>query len=203
MSEDLQKVDDIPMFKEVISLSRVRLASTRGHVIIVEPGVPTRIPQALFIEAAKAGCAEYSSEMAKVFQQAFDGSEELKQEIKKEEIAADPDLTRLSELVRNAVQHVIQASAANPDLVTSNGQPRIPAVRAAFDAICASEGVDVELTINAEVVRDAMADIGALSSTAEYDTSKEGDRYPSELLSDDEVGGDLDAMLDRVADLEE
>ena len=53
MSESIESTEATS--KEILSLRTVRLASTRGHVAIIKPGIPTRIPNALFLEAAKTG----------------------------------------------------------------------------------------------------------------------------------------------------
>jgi hypothetical protein len=190
-----------PTHKQVLSLRDVRLASTRGHVILVDAGVPTTIPEALFVEAAKNGCVDYSPAMIEAFKSAVERAESLADG---EEPKDSMDV--INKLAKDAVKHVMLAAEDSPELLTAQGLPRVPVVRAAFETLCADAGVNGDVKITLDLVQDFYLQVQEEGDAVELDRSKEAGRpapVPKGNLADEEVGGDVSEMLERVAEQEE
>lgn len=171
--------------KQVISLARVRLASRMGHVVIVEPSKPTSIPEALYVEAAKAGCVDYNPQMFEAFKKALE-------QAAKQEDSAVPAAEPIDPmgLVKNAVRHVLIAADSAPELLTSQGLPRLPAIRAAFDKLCAEVPTTVDLKITSEMI--SLIYIEIQDETREQSAGAAESRYPKGANDGDlteEVGG--------------
>ena len=199
---DLTAGFEQPTNKEVIALRKTRLASTRGHIIIVEPGVPTRIPQALFLEAAKCGCVDYSPEMFNAFENAMAKAKETVET----DDGSDP-MQVADKHLKDAVRTVLLAAQDDPGLLTGQGVPRVPAVRAAFEELCARAQVNPQVNVNADLVQDYFLRVQEIAEGVELDMSREGGSTPDPRpmganLADEEVGGDVEEMLARVDDVE-
>lgn len=184
--------------KEVLALRRTRLASTRGHIIIVEPNIPTRIPAALFLEAAKCGCVDYNPQMLEAFKQAMANAAAA-------EVTGVPvvkDVIDVTRLAKDAVRQVLSHGSKEPELLTSQGLPRLPAVRAAYDMLCSEKHVEPELKITTDLIGTLYLDIQEemkpeAPAAARYPTG-----VPAGDLEGEEVGGDIEDTLSRVADQE-
>lgn len=184
--------------KEVLSLRRTRLASTRGHIIIVEPNIPTRIPAALFLEAAKCGCVDYNPQMLEAFKQAMANAAAAAVEGK----PAVKDIIDAAKLAKDAVRQVMLAGAKEPELLTSQGLPRLPAVRAAYDMLCGEKHVEPDLKVTTDLIGSLFLEIQdeikpEAPAAARYPTG-----VPAGDLEGEEVGGDIEGTLSRVADQE-
>lgn len=186
-----------PSHKEVISLRRTRLASTAGHVIMVEPGVPTRIPKELFVVAAQHGCVDYNPAMIEAFKSAMSQATESRNHSAPR---VEVDVTRL---IRNAVTQVLVAAKEDSTLVTSAGTPRVPAVRAAFNELCVAAGIEADGTkITQDVVATVYESLKQTDEGSESQGTDSVDRYPSSLEGE-EVGGLDEDMLERMTADEE
>jgi hypothetical protein len=187
--------------KEVLSLRQVRLASRRGHIIIVQPGIPTQIPEALFLEAAKNGCVDYNPQMVEAFKAAVASAARND--------AASPAVTKTAvdaaKLAKDAVRQVMLAGMKGPELLTSTGLPRLPAVRAAYDELCGVNHVEPELKITTDLIGAMYLDIQdeGVPEKAEDSSSRYPAGIPAGDLEGEEVGGDLEGALARVSDTEE
>lgn len=200
--------------KMVFSMSTVRLTCTKGQTAIVQAGVPKRIPRALFLEAAKAGCVDYDPRMIAALQAAVAAAE-----VAGEDGADDaPDFLSLA---KDAVRQVLLSAIEEPTLLTANGTPRVAAVRAAFELACENSGITTEFEINKELVESLSKEVLEAENAAELNTATLGEkdlraigdsRYsgtmnqdppPGGDLEGEEVGGDVGELLDRVAEAED
>lgn len=176
------------MKKQILSLRKVRLASTSGHVIIVEPGIPTEIPEQLFVEAAKQGCVDYNKQMIDAFRVAMENA------ATEAEVSLAAPSIDLVDLVRQSLKQVLLAD--DKTLLTSAGVPRVPAVRAAYEVLCAQHKVASELKVTPELVTDLFLNLQGENEPVS------NERYPvgveNDLDGDDEVGGVTDDLIERV-----
>ena len=180
------------MPKKVISLQNVRLASTSGHIILIPARKPTRIPDALYLEAAKNGCIDYDPKLAKAFVEAMAAAANEADE----EAAFDP-----SGLIREAVRKVM--IFGDKKSLTKDGIPKVAAVRSTLDILLAEEQISVDVAVDREIVydmfvelQDVVANEKAASELVQASKPAKGD------LTGEESGGDVDAMLDRVEPVE-
>jgi len=183
--------------KQVLALRATRLASVRGHIVLIPAGEPTWIPKALYLEAAKNGCVDYNPEMIAAFQAAID-------KVKEGELGED--MVDVDKIAKDAVRHVMLASATNPGIVTTTGVPRVAAVRIAFEELCADQGVKSDVKITTELVTDYYLQVQEEDDLTKAAVTEEA-RYPEGVaggdLEGEEVGGDIDAVLETVAPVEE
>jgi hypothetical protein len=184
--------------KQVLSLARVRLASTRGHIIIIEAGIPTTIPAALFLEAAKKGCVDYNPQMIEAFKAAMANATKQPAE------GTNPAAKNIDvmQIAKDAVRQVLLAGQKEPELLTSQGLPRLPAVRAAYDMVCGEKHVDTELKITTDLIGTLYLAIQEEAKPAEAPTPRYPAGVPTGDLEGEEVGGDIEGTLSRVAEQE-
>jgi len=191
-----------PTHKKVLALSRTRLAGTSGHVVIVEAGKPTRIPAALFLEAIKCGCVDYNPAMIKAFNDALVAAA-AEEEAEAGDQTSDEEekvgVAEINKMLMDAVRQVLIASETSPEVLTAQGMPRVPVVRAAFDNTCAELEIDPGVKVTSELVEEMYLRVQEQAEAVEHDVSKEGNRYPADLsgLGDGEVGGVTDELLER------
>ena len=182
-------------FKTVLSLRDVRLASTAGHIVQVKAGVPKRIPNVLFLEAAKNGCVDYNPQMIEAFRAAVERAESM------EDTDNVDDVDRM---MLDSVRQVLLAADDNPMLLTQDGSPRVPAVRAAYEHICATNHITSDVKITPDLVRDYYLRITEEIKPA---PQAEAPRYPDGIpqgdLEGEEVGGIDDELLESLSDVDE
>jgi hypothetical protein len=110
----------------------------------------------------------------------------------------------LMRVARDAVRQVMLAADSEPELLTAAGLPRLPAVRAAYDMLCDEQHVDAELKVTTDLVGTLFLEIQEESKPAPQ--AESATRYPGGVpegdLGDEEVGGDVEATLSRVAEQE-
>lgn len=181
--------------KQVFALKETRLASRRGHIIVVPPQTPTKIPRALFVEAAKNGCVDYSDEMVAALTSAAKSAKVATRE-------ADSEVDFLA-LAKSAVSHVLLAANKDPELLTSGGVPRLPAVRAAFEELCAAKRVKSDLKITSDLIARITVDLQSEVKPAELEQSRYPDGIPTGDLEGEEVGGVDPDVLERISGEEE
>jgi hypothetical protein len=186
--------------KEVISLSRVRLASTRGHIVIIEPTTPTRIPAALFLEAAKKGCVDYNPQMIEAFKFAMAKAAQAE--------GSEPNANETSPIepmkfVKDSVRQVLAAGASEPELLTAQGLPRLPAVRAAFDAMCGEAHVDTDVKVTTELIGTIYLEIQEELKPTPALTARYPSGVPQGDLEGEEAGGLDEATLERLSQIKE
>jgi hypothetical protein len=124
----------------------------------------------------------------------------LEADVVAESVPAGPDQQGLAEV---AVRQVLIAAANSPELLAATTQlPRVPAVQAAFEAICADNGVKPEFKISRDIVT---AIYERISQTEDTHAPNPGVAVNSEPsfggdLEGEEVGGDVEDMLSRVGE---
>jgi hypothetical protein len=149
--------------KKIISLRDVRLATTTGHVALIKARIPTEIPEALWLEAARNGCVDYSAEMVKAFAEALKdiaGSDE--------DQVFDP-----AQQVREAVRNVMLFG--KDDHFTAQGVPKVMAVRAALEA----EGETPDVPVTKDLVYDFYLELEGESEDEPAQEPDDGSRYDS------------------------
>jgi hypothetical protein len=185
--------------KQVVSIANVRLASTAGPVILVEAGKPTWIPNVLFSEASLRGCVDYDPRMIEMFRS-------LEAGVTGEPSPTGPDQQGLAE---TAVRQVLIAAADSPELLaTTTNLPRVPAVQAAFEAICANNGVEPEFKISRDIVTAIYERIAKTEDAGNPNPGVAVEHTDSGAslggdLEGEEVGGNVNDMIERVVGIEE
>jgi len=175
--------------KKVLSLSDVRLASTKGHVVLVPANEPTLIPAALFLEAAKCGCFDYSEEMLEALKAAVAKAEAVEPEDK-------PEPIDFMKFAREAVRQTLSAGKSAPQLLNSAGLPRLPAVRAAYRQILDNAQLKSDLKITSALVDKLVLEVTDEAKPSPL--AKDADDEFGGDLEGEEVGGDIEAVLARV-----
>jgi ATP:corrinoid adenosyltransferase len=186
--------------KVVWSPNTVRLSSTKGATAIIYAGQPKRIPRSLYMEAMKNGCVDYNPQMIQAFKSAIARAENEGYE------PTESTFDVMGEL-KTAIRQVMLAAGEQPELLTADGSPRVAAVRTAFEDACSNVNEDPgQIEVTRELVIQLHQEVVAADNVTRYDTTKMGaaDRVANEVprgadFEGEEVGGDLDDMLSRVA----
>lgn len=180
------------MPKKIISLQDVRLASTSGHIILVPARKPTRIPDALYLEAAKNGCIDYDPKLAKAFVEAMAAAATEADE----EAVFDP-----TALIRESVRKVM--IFGDKQALTKDGIPKVAAVKSALEILLAEEEISVDVAVDREIVYDMFVELQDAVANEKAASELVAASQHGGDLEGEEAGGDVDAMLERVEAVEE